>query len=248
ANAFIAKAAAEIKKASPNPFIEAEIADSRNPLQLQPSAAIRFALEEYQKDLAKRNIPYAIAATLAQRAKDYAALMNTDNFMLDLPFFLALRQPFLIIEKIANSYYTIIAISDNFRINGKIDAFKIDDVNVVSYNGGQEGQIGNHYQPLILDTDIHKNAMRQVIVNTINGHINNFIQGIKEPGAPSTKKQRRNADNYIKAIRIYPAAKDDIIEKLKLDYPAKAPALDLLKASPDNNFAPALHDCIHSHS
>ncbi len=165
--------------------------------------AIHSALEAHKAANPSFEIPVAPQAAVAA----YAALISQDGTMLDLPFFLALNQPLIILQKFDGGY-KIITTSANLTIP-ELNTFDLSKVNIVVYNGT------NHYQAIIPKTKAQTAAIKQLLGKTIQGNITNFITNIsKDPFTPA------NLDicsgDAQKLFKMYPAAKGLIIQQLGL--------------------------------
>lgn len=207
AEALVHKAASAIESIDPNnPFLREDIKDPRRPCL----AAIERAFAEHQKDTSDfERIP-----TKENKLRLYAQLMRNGN-MLDLPFFLALEQPFIIVHKpTPTAPNNIMALGEAFRIPDTIENCDLDNVNILFYNSR------DHYKAVILTNDEHKKAMRELIRREIDNQIDSLINRlkVKDVGADAVEREEKDA---IDLFAQYPRGLEELVQKLQNLYPAK---------------------------
>ena len=226
--ALIAKAVTAI---GTNPdFRDASIQGYRRP----GLNAINRALEEYQQSQPDFPIP----STPDDKVAIYTSLMMQQNFMLDLPFFLALEQPFIIIRKV-NDAYIITEIGHQYTISNTLENCDVEDVNIVYFDGK------NHYQSVILSTDDQKAEMRKLIRKEIDGQIN-AVADLLVTKDLGVEGQKVETTSMLALIQLYPKAKQELIEKLKTQYPKRTDNFNgVLFGSTDDNFAEKLRLAIY---
>ncbi len=226
-NALIKKAASVIERKDSNPFHNLSIANTREPC-LQ---AIENALLEHKKI----HPDFQIEAIREKKAVQYANLIREPNTMLDLPFFLALEQPFIILQKTSdNTNYEIRVIGHLFNIPGTIETCNLDNVNIVYYNGT------NHYQSIILASDQSKAAIRHLLTKNIKEQIESLSTRLNDKNM-GIDGQVLELKDYEDLIRLYPRAKEEILQKFQLTQEAKT----ALVSATDLDFTRTLRRNIH---
>jgi len=203
-------------------------------------AAIEQALSAYKE--ANRDYPgLPVGATPQQKTTEYVRLMRQPGFMLDLPFFLALEQPFIVIRKTHNnSIYSATEIGYHYVIRNSIETCDLDNVNIVYYDG-----LG-HYKSVILTDDHQKVAIRDLIRRNINGQIEAFTTRLN--GNLGNHEALRNESiDALALLHLYPRARQEIITRLKAQHPERLKNLEnRLQVVSDDQFARALRSYIHS--
>jgi len=186
-----------------NPFL-----NTANTLQRAPCfAAIKTALEAHQTAEKKAQRDYIIPANPKSAVAAYAELIRKPGTMLDLPFFLALGVPFVIIRNDQNNNLFISESSENFVISGTIDSYNLDDANILFYNGT------DHFQAVILKDKTDKDEMRQLLRQMVEGHMKTFVDDI---GKDDLKAEHIKiySSSFEDLTRLYPKAREEIIQKL----------------------------------
>lgn len=147
--------------------------------------------------------------------KRYAALIRNPGTMLDLPFFLALGGPFIIVHKPHPSAPNqIMVIGRDFRIREKIEDLDFNDVNILFFNS----QV--HYQAIILDDDEKVAAMQQLIRRDIDAQIKDLVARLQNKDIAEEAVERDVAD-AIALFRLYPQVEQELIRELQAQYPDK---------------------------
>lgn len=202
AEAFVQKAADKIEDpSSENPFLNQKIQDQRQPCLAAITTALRALGEPtagYPREVLKR----------------YAQKIRDEHVMLDLPFFLALDQPFIIIHKPDGALNQIGALGGNFEITDTIENCDFDSFNIFFYNSR------DHYKAVKLDTDEKKDAMRQLLRRAMDERIDGLVTYLNKERVKSseTYRARLDAENLFEQ---YPNARDELIQKLQVQYPDK---------------------------
>jgi len=209
AEALVQKTADTIEDTDPdNPFLDEDIQDHRQP----GLAAIKYALREMKQ---------SDTGTAEEITERYAGIIRQPGQMLDLPFFLALEQPFIIIHKPHPAAPNkIMVLGEDFIIPDTIEDCDLDDVNILFYNSR------DHYQSVTLEsrdpdiTDKNETAMRVLIRREMDQRIDSLINRLKTPGvgADAIVEERKDAlDLYAQ----YPKGLEELVQKLQIQYPTK---------------------------
>lgn len=203
AEALVQKAAEVIgSQDDTNPFLK-DIESQSEPC----FAAVKTALEAHQK----ANAAFVIPATHKDAVAAYANLMRQPGTMLDLPFFLALGVPFIILRNNQDNTPVITEMSKNFVIAGTIDTYDLDQPNIVFYNGI------NHYQALVFKDDTHRDAIRKLLKQTMNEHITTFVNAIGQDGL--TIGHIAAYTSFLETMENrYPKAREAIVQKMQNRY------------------------------
>ncbi len=222
-----------IEKAANNIIINLGFRDPYITLQNQPClAAIERALIEYQSS----HVEFEIPATPDEKVAVYASLIRQSNFMLDLPFFLALEQPFIIIRKDNKNNFMIDVKGHHYTIPDTIKNCDLEDVNIVYYNGV------NHYQSVILSENAQKEAMRTLLRKDIDGQIEGFIPRLR--AEVQAEALLSETADMVKFLHFYPLAKSEIIDRFKIEYPNKVELIENLIHYSNDEFAAHLRKAI----
>ncbi|MBS0647815.1 MAG: hypothetical protein JSS10_01165 [Verrucomicrobia bacterium] len=202
-DALIQKAADTIgSQEDANPFL-----DDKCKMQNKPCfAAVHTALVAHQQAHPDFVIPTDRKIAVAS----YAALMRQPGNMLDMPFFLALGVPFLIMREFDDGY-DFTEMSDSLVIPGKVKDFDLSQTNILFYNGT------NHYQAVILRDKAHSDAVKAKLKQALDETMREFIKVI---GKDSLTRQAFEvySSGFIKLVKLYPEARQEIIQKLKDRY------------------------------
>jgi hypothetical protein len=151
--------------------------------------------------------------------------------MLDLPFFLALDVPFMIIRNDQDNNPVITEISENFEISGTIDSYDLNRPNILFYNGV------NHYQALILQDDSHREAIRKLLKQTIDEEITTFVNALGHDGL--TAHHIKAYTSFFEAMeKRFQQAREAIIQKMQNRYPLIG-EIETLKTIPAKQFVEA---------
>lgn len=238
AEALIGKAAAFIENQDPltNPFLNTKIKDQRKPC----FEAITTALEAM--------IGKVPTGTPAQIVQQYANRIRVSGEMLDLPFFLAFKQPFIIIHK-ANptTPNKIMAIGNEFKISDTIENCNFDGVNIFYYTTIRDPETNRsigHYQSVVLSQPHQETAMKELLRRNIKEQIEGFIPGLRV-NTVLDKTKTKESDEILELFSSYPEAKQLLIDRFKREFPAKIDSLDSLDATNAYHIASNLRAAIH---
>jgi hypothetical protein len=224
AEALVQKAAAIIgsQEETTNPFLKLN-SDQRGPCL----AAVKTALEDHKK----ANPAFVIPSDPKAAVAAYAHLIRQPGTMLDLPFFLALDVPFMIIRNDQDNNPVITEISENFEISGTIDSYDLNRPNILFYNGV------NHYQALILQDDSHREAIRKLLKQTIDEEITTFVNALGHDGL--TAHHIKAYTSFFEAMeKRFQQAREAIIQKMQNRYPLIG-EIETLKTIPAKQFVEA---------
>lgn len=211
-----------------NPFLK-----SGNDQRVPCFAAVKTALEAHKT----ANPTFVIPADPKAAVAAYADLIRRPGTMLDLPFFLALGVPFIIIRNDKDNNPIITEMSKNLVVAGSIDTFDLDHPNIVFFNGI------NHYQALIFENDIQRDAMRKLLKQTFDEDITTLVDVIGREGLTARHIAAYTA--YFEDIENrYPKAREKIIEKLETKYHFYE-EIETLKTIPAAGFAEAVRRRMH---
>ena len=158
--------------------------------------------------------------------------------MLDLPFFLALNQPFIIVRKDNQNNFKVTEIGHLYTIPETIENCDLDNVNIVYYNGI------NHYQSVVLLQADQKTLMQELLRNEINSQIEAFIPRLIVKDVQDETKAKESAD-MLELLRLYPKAKREIIDRFKREYAMRAEQIEALNKTPNNQFTADLRTAVH---
>ncbi len=205
ASALVKKAADQIRH---NPAFRQPV-QAHQPINSPCWDIILIALREYKKAHQQSQLKVDQDHFTNEEREDlvnaYANLISQDGEMLDLPFFMALEIPFIILQK-EGDQFKIYALSHNFKVELNLESpdsrLPLENISIVLYDGAQ------HYQAIV-DKPEHK--LDDLIKQDIENRFTN-VRIEMEAARRDDSKKVNTARRIVEFLKFYPFGRARLLQ------------------------------------